>query len=88
MDENAKVLEMIRNGCVDIRYEDLRSLCESYFGFPRQSGSSHAVFRMPWSGDPRIDIQRDKNGKAKKYQIRQVLKATSRLHEEGERSPS
>ncbi|MBM7492142.1 hypothetical protein JOD64_003364 [Micromonospora luteifusca] len=38
------------------------------------TSTSHAVFRMPWAGDPRVNIQDDK-GKAKAYQVRQVLKA-------------
>ncbi|MEI6371653.1 MAG: hypothetical protein WCO49_18400 [Nostocales cyanobacterium ELA608] len=29
---------------------------------------------MPWGGDPRVNIQNDK-GKAKRYQVRQVLDA-------------
>jgi fructose-specific component phosphotransferase system IIB-like protein len=32
------------------------------------------VFKTPWRGDPRVNIQNDK-GKAKAYQVRQVLKA-------------
>jgi len=34
--------------------------------------------RWPWAGDPRINIQNDK-GKAKAYQVRQVLAAIERL---------
>jgi hypothetical protein len=58
----------------DIVYNDLCRVCEHYFGKPRQVGTSHAVFKMPWAGDPRVNIQDDK-GKAKAYQVRQVLKA-------------
>jgi hypothetical protein len=29
---------------------------------------------MPWAGDPHVNIQNDK-GKAKPYQVRQVLEA-------------
>ncbi len=32
------------------------------------------VFRMPWPGNPRVNIQR-KGAKAKAYQVRQVLAA-------------
>jgi hypothetical protein len=64
-----------------VRYADLRKVCVHYFGEPRQEGTSHAVFRMPWAGDPRVNIQGDK-GKAKAYQVRQVLKAIEKL--EGE----
>jgi hypothetical protein len=49
-------------------------VCEHYFGEPRQTSGSHAVFKTPWPGDPRVNIQNDK-GKAKAYQVRQVLKA-------------
>jgi hypothetical protein len=37
------------------------------------------IFKTPWPGDPRVDIQRGKNGMAKPYQVRQVLKAIGRL---------
>ena len=61
-----------------IRFDDLRKVCEANFGKPRQSGSSHTIFKMPWQGDPRINIQNDK-GKAKAYQVRQVLLAVDKL---------
>lgn len=32
------------------------------------------VYRMPWPGGPRVNVQNDK-GKAKAYQVRQVIKA-------------
>jgi hypothetical protein len=42
---------------------------------------------MPWAGDPRVNIQDDR-GKAKPYQVRQVLAAIKRLEEgEGEEQP-
>jgi len=61
-----------------VRFADLAKVCEHFFGPPRQSGSSHAVFKTPWPGDPRVNTQNDK-GKAKGYQVRQVLEAISRL---------
>ena len=36
------------------------------------------IFRTPWAGDPRVNIQNHK-GKAKAYQVRQVLRAIERL---------
>jgi hypothetical protein len=36
--------------------------------------------KTPWPGDPRINIQNDK-GKAKAYQVRQVLLAIDKLKE-------
>ena len=56
-----------------VSYNDLHRVCEHYFGKPRQTGS-HAVFKTPWPGDPRVNIQNDK-GRAKAYQVRQVLAA-------------
>ena len=66
-----------------IRFIDLCKVCAFYFGPPRQSGSSHHVYRTPWPGDPRVNIQADK-GYAKAYQVRQVLAAITRLEETNE----
>ena len=41
-------------------------VCRHYFDIPRHSGGSHMVFKMPWAGDPRVNIQNQK-GKAKAY---------------------
>jgi hypothetical protein len=57
------------------------NVCDHYFGQPRQKGSSHRVYKTPWQGDPRVNIQNAK-GKAKAYQVRQVLRAIERLEYE------
>ena len=64
-----------------IRFADLCEVCDHYFGSPRQKGTSHRIYRMPWQGDPRVNIQNDK-GKAKAYQVRQVVAAIERLKRE------
>ena len=64
-----------------IRFADLCRVCDHCFGTARQCGTSHRVYRMPWHGDPRVNIQSDK-GMAKAYQVRQVLKAIDRLQNE------
>ena len=61
-----------------IRFGDLCRVCDHFFGEPRQSGSSHRIYKTPWQGDPRINIQNHK-GKAKAYQVKQVLLAIERL---------
>ncbi len=61
-----------------VSFSDLCKVCDTYFGRPRQSGSSHRVYKTPWQGDPRVNIQND-SGKAKPYQVRQVLAAIERL---------
>lgn len=73
-----KTLSQMRTSPANVRYGDLRRVCEYYFGVARQSGSSHAIFKTPWPGDPRVNIQNQK-GKAKAYQVRQVLEAIERL---------
>ncbi|MHB1165331.1 MAG: toxin HicA [Candidatus Nanopelagicales bacterium] len=64
----------------NVRYADLFKVCEHVYGPARNSGSSHAVFKTPWAGDPRVNIQND-HGKAKEYQVRQVLAAIRKLEE-------
>jgi len=46
----------------------------------REISGSHHIFKMPWSGDPRLNLQPDK-GKAKPYQVEQVITALKRLKE-------
>lgn len=69
-----KIVSAMRRSPQNIRYDDLHKVCEHYFGPPRRSGGSHAVFKTPWPGDPRVNIQ-NSNGIAKAYQVRQVLAA-------------
>lgn len=80
-----KVLAGMRSNPQSVRFAELCAVCEHYFGIPRQSGSSHRVYRTPWPGDPRVNIQDDR-GRAKAYQVRQVLKAIDTLagHESAE----
>ena len=73
-----KILETMRRDPRNVNFNDFKKLCESYFGKPRQSGSSHAIFKTPWPGDPRVNIQNAK-GKAKPYQVRQVIQAIEKL---------
>jgi hypothetical protein len=75
------ILDKMRNKPANVRFSELCRVCEQYFGSPRQTGSSHRIYKTPWQGDPRINIQNGK-GKAKAYQVRQVLKAIERLNDE------
>jgi hypothetical protein len=79
------ILAQMRNNPKAIRFKDLCRVCERYFGVPRQRGTSHRIYRMPWQGDPRVNIQNDK-GMAKAYQVKQVLKAIERLQNESSTS--
>ena len=73
-----KILEKMRMEPANVGFGDLKKVCMAYFGKPRQSGSSHAIFKTPWPGDPRVNIQ-NARGKAKPYQVRQVLQAIDKL---------
>ena len=63
-----------------VRFSDLLQGCEEFFIKPRQSDTSHIIFKTPRPGNPRVNIQNDK-GKAKAYQVRQVLLAIDKLKE-------
>jgi hypothetical protein len=73
-----KILGQMRAEPANVRFSDLSRVCEFFFGKPRQSGSSHTIYKTPWPGDPRVNIQNSK-GKAKAYQVRQVLLTIERL---------
>jgi len=79
------VLDQMRKNPKGIRFAELCRVCEHYFGVARQRSSSHRIYRMPWQGDPRVNIQNAK-GMAKAYQVRQVLKAIERLQNESSTS--
>ena len=78
MDAIAKTIREMKVNPKGIRFNDLQKVCTHYFGKPRQSGSSHCVYKMPWPGDPRVNIQNHK-GKAKPYQVKQVLLAIEKI---------
>lgn len=79
MNRAAKRLDAMRQAPQNVRFTDLAKVCDDYFGAPRQEGTSHRVYRTPWPGDPRVNIQRGKAGMAKAYQVRQVLAAIEKL---------
>lgn len=63
-----------------IRFLQLLKICEQIFGNYRVSGSHH-IFKTPWQGDPRINLQKGEGKFAKPYQVRQVLNALRKLKE-------
>ncbi len=73
-----EILEKMRVNPAGVRFTDICKVCVHFFGQARQSSGSHQVYKTPWIGDPRVNIQNDK-GKAKSYQVKQVLKAIERL---------
>ena len=81
MDKIDHLLAQMKQNPGGIRFADLCRICQYYFGEPRQSHSSHRIYKTPWSGDPRINIQNDR-GKAKVFQVKQVLLAIDKLENE------
>ncbi len=74
------ILSDMRANPEDIKFNEARKVAEHFFaefGKPRIAGSHH-VYKMPWPGDPRINIQKD-GAKAKRYQIIQLLEAVDKL---------
>ena len=66
----------------NLRFDNLVRVCQEYFGNARYKGS-HQLFKTPWPGDPRINLQESKKdkGKAKPYQVKQVVAALRKLEE-------
>ncbi|MEN9996775.1 MAG: hypothetical protein RL462_1551 [Pseudomonadota bacterium] len=78
MSQILKLLTQMNAEPANVKFADLQKVCIYYFGQPRFASGSHVVFKMPWIGDPRINIQNFK-GKAKPYQVRQALSAIQKL---------
>jgi len=81
MTDLTDILDRMRNNPAGVRFSEICRICDHYFGQARQASGSHRVYRTPWVGDPRVNIQNHK-GYAKAYQVRQVIKAIERLEAE------
>jgi hypothetical protein len=74
----AKVLSDMRTNPKGLRFSDLCRVCDHYFGKYRTKGS-HRIYKQSLPGKPPLQIQEGENGKAKPYQVRQVLEAIGEL---------
>jgi hypothetical protein len=83
VDKVAGIIVQMRRNPAGVRFRDLERVCRDKFGAPRQRGTSHLFFAVPWTGKPLVNIQ-DRHGMAVEYQVRQVLLAIAKL--EGETS--
>jgi len=59
------------------RFSRLITICTEFSGSARVRGGHH-IFKTPWPGDPRINLQ-SQGGKAKAYQVTQVILALRKL---------
>ena len=75
-------IALLRRNPKGVRFSELTAICDRFFGEPRQRGTSHRVYRTPWPGDPRANIQNDR-GMAKPYQVRQIIRALEKLNDDG-----
>lgn len=74
-------IAQLEGATANFRFAHLVRICQEVFGNERISGSHH-IFRTPWPGDPRINLQKTKGGSnAKPYQIKQVLAALRKKQE-------
>lgn len=78
MDKTNKILKQMRQSPNSVRFDDVIKVCEGYFGTPRIRGSHH-FFVTPWEGKPLVNLQEGKGGKAKGYQVKQVLNAIEKM---------
>lgn len=63
------ILSQMRSNPANVRFRDLCIVCDQFFGKPRQRSGSHRIYKTPWPGNPRVNIQGEK-GKAKAYQVK------------------
>ena len=72
------ILTQMKQSPKSVRFADLCKVCDFYFGEARQKSSSHRIYKTPWPGNPRVNIQNNK-GNSKVYQIKQVIEAIEKL---------
>ena len=72
MDKRSQSLKKMRESPKNMRFSDLEKICQHYFGEPRNKGTSHHVYKTPWPGAPRVNIQKSKGGIAKAYQVKKI----------------
>lgn len=78
MTKKAKLLASIRNNPKDVRFDDLVTVLEAVgFVRVRQSGS-HALYQHADHPLELINLQDTKDGKAKPYQVSQVIAVLDR----------
>jgi len=74
------LIEISQSSLLREGFGDVCRVCDHYFGEPRQKGTSHRIYKVSWIYPPLINIQNFK-GKAKDYQVKQVLDVVDKLEE-------
>ncbi|AGF72448.1 hypothetical protein A605_07230 [Corynebacterium halotolerans YIM 70093 = DSM 44683] len=73
-----EILEKMRHSSANIRFAELEKVCDHFFEKRPSKKTSHQTYKTPWPGNPRVNIQ-NAGGKAKAYQVNQVLEAVEKL---------
>jgi len=81
MKEIEIILDRMKQNPNNVRFRESCKICKYYFGSPRIIKGSHRVYKMPWRGDPRVNIQNNK-GMVKIYQVKQVINAIEKMENE------
>ncbi len=74
MSRHEKRLAKTRRNPSDVAWADLVAVCDLCFGKPRRRKGSHLIYETPWMDHPVLVLQ-PRKGRAKPYQVRQVLQA-------------
>jgi hypothetical protein len=70
-----RLLETARRSPANIRFSDLRGLVERAGFVLRSTRGSHRIYRHATRREiPLINLQEERGGKAKPYQVRQVVR--------------
>ncbi|WP_394281401.1 toxin HicA [Corynebacterium sp.] len=72
------IVKVMKRSSKNVRFSDLEKVCDHYFESRKSKRTSHRTYKTPWPGNPRVNIQ-NANGKAKPYQVNQVLEAIEKL---------
>jgi hypothetical protein len=72
------IISQLENGI--IKFEELKAICEQFFTFKRENGTSHRIYEDPFTNQL-VNIQSTKSGDAKKYQQRQIGRLLERRGE-------
>lgn len=67
-----KLLQKATNNPTGLRLNELCRLAECYGFIHARTRGSHHIFKCPGRKEV-VNLQPDKNGKAKPYQVRQIL---------------
>lgn len=74
MSQREKLLKAIRNNPADVRFEDAVKAAD-WYGFISRSGGNHSAVCTRAGFEQQLNFQRRKDGKAKKYQVEQLIAA-------------